>query len=247
MRTIVQGIAVEYRDEGHGPLILLLHGWLSSLGSFDEIAMVLARRHRVVRLDFPGFGQSEMPRGAWDVGQYAAFTAAFIEKLEIQPALIVGHSFGGRVILKGCSSGVLRVPKIALIASAGVARRNSLRLRAYRMIAKIGKTLGFFLPSLSVWMRERLYMHAGSDHHLSPALQGVFRAVVREDLSAAAVQITEPTLLLWGEDDATTPLEDGRKLYALIPNARLVTYPGAGHNLHQERAAEVARELEILV
>src|ERR1043166_6772182 len=100
MKVIVKGIATEYRDEGSGPIILMLHGWGDSLHSFDMLAQRLDPDCRILRLDLPGFGQSETPRGAWTLADYAEFVKAFCEKIGLVPDFLVGHSMGGRIIIK---------------------------------------------------------------------------------------------------------------------------------------------------
>lgn len=248
MKVIVRNLAVEYRDAGTGPVLLLLHGWMHSLGSFDALAAELSERYRVVRVDFPGFGESELPQSAWDVGDYAAFTADFIEKLGLAPAALVGHSFGGRVILKGLGSGVLRAQKAVLIASAGNARRRSVRNLLFGIAAKGGAAATFFLSGRTrERLRERLYRAARSDYGAAGALSQTFVKTVSEDLSEDAARIHTPTLLLWGARDATTPLPDGERLRDVIHGAQLVVFPEAGHLVHQEEAAGIAAAIEQFV
>ena len=73
MRTIVQSLAVEYVDEGKGPTILMLHGWKDSLHTFDQLVPYFTNQFRIIRLDLPGFGGSDMPKGVWDIGAYVGF------------------------------------------------------------------------------------------------------------------------------------------------------------------------------
>ena len=81
---------------------MLLHGWGSSLDAFSAVRNLLDKKYKVVSLDFPGFGQSDMPPEPWDVERYAAFTLEFFGFLGIKDPILVGHSFGGRVIMKLC-------------------------------------------------------------------------------------------------------------------------------------------------
>ncbi len=124
MKAIVEGLATEYTDEGHGQVVLMLHGWGDNLHTFDPLLQFILK-YRVVRLDLPGFGNSEKPQDVWGVQEYANFVRAFCAKLDIVPEAILGHSFGGRIILKGVGTGVLSPQKIILIASAGIAKRRA--------------------------------------------------------------------------------------------------------------------------
>src|ERR1700684_4042346 len=121
MKVIVDNLAVEYSDEGQGLPLVMLHGWMDSLQTFDAITKFLSTKYRIVRLDLPGFGASELPSKPWFVGGYATFVADFCKKLNIEPVAFVGHSLGGRIILKGLAEHSLSAQKAVLIASAGVA------------------------------------------------------------------------------------------------------------------------------
>src|SRR6185436_3700921 len=99
MKSIVSGLATEHSENGVGPTILMLHGWGDSLHSFDILAQKL-QGYQIVRLDLPGFGNSELPRGIWDMERYAKFVKEFCEKMHIDPEFVVGHSFGGRILIK---------------------------------------------------------------------------------------------------------------------------------------------------
>ena len=241
MKTIVDCLAVEYMDQGRGPVVLMLHGWKDSLHTFDTLAPILADKHRVVRLDLPGFGQSEAPKGPWRLQEYVEFVNAFCDKLQLRPRTIIGHSLGGRITIKGVAIGILRPERIVLIASAGIAKRKTLYNKVLRIIAKAGKALTVLWP-FSIWrhsVRKRLYEKIGSDYFAAGALKNTFVNIIEEDLRSAAAKIGIPALLIWGSADTTTPLEDGQRLQGLIKGSRLEVLQGAGHFVHHERSREV--------
>ena len=248
MKTIIDNVAIEYEDEGEGPVLLMLHGWMNTLHSFDALVEQLRGKYRIVRIDLPGFGHSEPPPGPWSVADYATFVAHFIEKKGLKPATIIGHSFGGRVAIKGVGTGALVPEKLILIAAAGTAQRNTPRLATYQAVAKVGKMIGVFLPpSTREELRGKLYAHAGSDAAAAGELADVFRVTVSEDLTDDAKHIGVPTLLLWGSLDQSTPLHDGERLAKAIPGAELRVYEHAGHPLHRERPREVAEAIRHFV
>lgn len=243
MKTIVDDLAIEYKDEGQGPALLLLHGWMNSLRSFDAVAAILSQAYRVVRLDLPGFGESELPREAWRVGDYARFTAHFLDKSNIEPTALVGHSLGGRIILKGLAEKTFGAQKAVLIASAGVAERRTLRNAGFNALAKAGKAATAIPPftRLRAKLRSKLYAAAKSDYPSAGAMTPTFLNVVGENLAPLAPLVSTPTLLLWGDRDETTPLSEGARLQSLIPNAKLEVIAGAGHFVHEEKPDDVAR------
>lgn len=234
-------MAIEYRDEGSGPVVLLLHGWRDSLHTFDLLALLLSPSHRALRLNLPGFGESEAPRTAWHIDDYAGFVAEFIKKLDINVDVLIGHSLGGRIALKGIASKTLDAQKVVLIASAGIAQRNTFRILFFRALAKIGR-LVTAIPPFTFFreaLRRRLYRGLGSDYLSAGPLKETFLNIINEDLSAHAKAITKPVLLIWGSEDAETPLRDGQRLATLIPGAAFEIIPGAGHFVHQEKPGEV--------
>jgi len=241
MKVIIKNIAVEYADEGKGPVAVLLHGWQDDLHTFDLLAHEL-QGWRLVRMDLPGFGGSEVPPDTWNLDDYVDCVAAFIDKLGLQPSLLIGHSFGGRIAIKGVATRKLTPEKIVLIASAGVAHTATLRTQALKLAAKVGKAVTL-VPPLIFWreqLRRKMYERAGSDFLSAGPLQAIFLSVIHEDLRSAAAEIDCPTLLIWGEHDRATPVSDARILAGLIKRATLKILPDASHFVHQEEPVKVA-------
>ena len=242
METIVDNLYVRYTsEEGVGPAILMLHGWADTLHTFDTIAEELSG-YRIVRLDLPGFGASERPKATWGVEEYARFTLAFCKKLECEPDVLIGHSFGGRIIIKGVGEGLLQPKKVVLIASAGIAKEKTWRNDALRIIARFGKA-ATSIPPLSAYrsqIRKKMYAKLGSDYFASGSMRDIFLKVISEDLLQYARKIKVPTLLIWGRDDASTSLESGEKIHAAIAGSQLKIIDDASHFVHQEKWQEVA-------
>lgn len=241
MKTVVHNIATEYSDAGQGPVLLMLHGWKDSLNTFDDLVKRLPN-YRIVRVDMPGFGGTEAPKDAWGVHDYVEFVRAFLEKVNVVPDVIVGHSFGGRVAIKGVGMGVLKPTKLILIASAGLARRRTLKNHLFAGVAKGGRVLTS-IPPFSFWqnaIRRKLYDALGSDYFRAGSLKDTFVKVVSEDLSEYASKITIPTLLIWGRQDASTPLIQAEMIHDRIEDSQLDIVNGAGHFVHREQPENVA-------
>lgn len=248
MKIIIQGLAAEYADEGQGPVILMLHGWKDTLHTFDEITRELSRTHRVVRLDMPGFGQSDMPDPRWRLDDYVDFVEAFIEKLGLDVDVLLGHSFGGRVSIKGLARNVFHPRKLVLIAAAGVSEKKRGRSGVLQIVAKVGKLATLPLPKgVRSKLRRRLYEQVGSDYHSTGRLKDIFLHVIGEDLSEAASCIATPALLIWGEHDQQTPLIDGEKLARLIRGSKMEVMKGATHFVHREYPEKVAASIKHFV
>ncbi len=238
---IVQNLDVIYTDRGAGPLLLFLHGWGADGYSFNTLIEQFGD-YRCISPSFPGFGGSERPQTPWGVFEYAEFVRDFLAKLNIKPDIIVAHSFGGRVAIKGIGAGILNPKKLVLIASAGVAQKLA-RTHFAGKVARVVKTITA-IPPLS-FLQERLKRLAGSrDYMNAGAMRETFVKVVNENLEKDAEKITIPTLLAWGEKDAETPLAEAHTLRERIRGSRLEIIPNAGHFVFQEQPSAVAEKIK---
>jgi pimeloyl-ACP methyl ester carboxylesterase len=97
-------------------------------------------------------------------------------------------------------------------------------------------------------LRSSLYSAAGSSDYLEAGpLKKTFLKVINEDLSFPAAAIQQPTLLIWGENDDTTPLKEARQLHDKIRGSKLVVLTGAGHFAYSEQPTKVAKLIEDFV
>ncbi len=243
MKTIVNNIALEYMDEGQGPVLFFMHGWQDNLSTFEAIKNQLVAKYRVIRLDLPGFGYSDTPVTAWNLDNYIDCVSAFLQKMEVSPRAIVSHSFGGRITIKGIAIGKIKTEKVVLIASAGLSKRFTIKNLAIKIISKV-VGVALRIPGISFWrdrVRNTFYKVIKSDYINAGALQNIFLNIIKEDLAKFAPQLQNETLLIWGDKDTATPIADGKRLAKLIPNSRLEILHGSSHFVHREKSEEVAK------
>lgn len=243
MKKVINNLATEYTDEGKGQTILMLHGWDNNLHTFDSITKKLKKDYRIIRLDLPGFGKSEIPENDWHLNDYINFVQQFIEKLEISPEILVGHSFGGRIIIKGSAEKVLDAEKNILIASAGIRKADTLKSKTIKAIAKTGKIITSFIPGQEK-IREVFYKKIKSDYNDAGEMKETFLNIIEEDLKSYAGQIKTPTLLIWGEADNVTPVTDGQKFKKLIKDSKLKILKDSGHFVHEEKPDEIVNAIK---
>ncbi len=226
---------IEYIDEGQGDVILLLHGWGARGSTYRCIIDMLTPHFRVVAPDMPGFGGSDEPTFAYNAENYAEFVREFCKALSINKAVLIGHSHGGRTIIKLVTSEktTLEVPKIILIDSAGLIRKKSFsqkfKIAKFKIAKKIfGTKLGEKLfPGFIEKMRKK---NGSADYAAaSPVMRKSMVSVINEDLFANLSQIKSPTLLIWGENDTDTPMYHAKTMEKTIPDAGLVIIPQGGH------------------
>jgi pimeloyl-ACP methyl ester carboxylesterase len=247
--TDINGIATAQIIVGEGQPVLALHGWGVNSTLIAPLAQRLAPLgYRVYAPDLPGFGRSAPPPSAWSVHEYVDFLLAYMDFHALGNAYLFGHSFGGRLGLVLGADHSQRFMKMALADSAGVRSRPSLRTRtrlgAYKVVRdglyKVG--MKGLADNLREWYSNR---YGSADYKsASGVMREVFVKVVNEDLLPYATRVKVPTLLFWGDQDADTPLWQGRLLEKTIPDAGLVIHAGAGHYSYLDKLAETVRVID---
>jgi pimeloyl-ACP methyl ester carboxylesterase len=226
----INGIRTRWRQTGSGPSVLVLHGWGARIEGVDPIIRALAPQLTVFAVDLPGFGESGMPPAAWGVSDYAEWTRALMDELGLARPSIVGHSHGGRIAIHLASHHPERVDKLILVDSAGIRPQRGLRYYRRVALAKTAKHAARLLGPAGRALQRRVHARtASSDYANAGPLRPTFVKLVNEDLTPLLSQIRASTLLIWGDQDADTPLSNGQTMERLIPDAGLVVLKGAGH------------------
>lgn len=245
MQIVVDQLLTSYQLSGSGKTLVLLHGWGDSSQSSAALQAQLAKHYQVLALDLPGFGGTQPPAAAWGLSHYAAFVAAVLQKLEMKPYAIIGHSNGGAIALRGLAEGDLKAKKLVLLASAGIRNQYNGRKRVLRVAAKTGKVLTKPLPArLQQKLRSKVYKTIGSEMLVAEHMQETFKLVVTDDVRGDAARVTIPTLLIYGYDDTATPTEHGELLQAALGHSELHVIPKAGHFVYLDQPAIVTSLVE---
>jgi pimeloyl-ACP methyl ester carboxylesterase len=228
--THTNGLQTRYFVAGHGPDVLFLHGWAASGRMWLRSLFALRREFRAWAIDLGGFGDSDNPvESGYTLELYSDQVAGFCAEMGIQPAVVVGHSIGGRVALDLA----LRYPHLAQSVVA--------------VSPTITGRLGFGLETGVMWqfitprfLNSESVKRASSDLRRASvdALSGSLRAVLGRDFSPNLPHIAQPTLIICGERDFTVPPDDARMAADLIPNAELVMLEDVHHMPSDEAADE---------
>lgn len=244
MNIEVDGYNICYKITGAGDkTVVILQGWGTDLGVYDSVAAAISGKYRVVQFDFPGFGGSDEPREAWNVDAYADFFCKLMQALDIREAALIGHSYGGRVIIKLAARDSLpfAISNIVLIDSAGIVPEKSfaqkLKIRRYKLLKRFLnlKVIYFLFPELIDDWRSR---QGSADYrNATPMMRKCLVMAVNEDLRHLLPKIQQDTLLIWGDKDTATPIGDARLMDQLIPNSGLAVLDGTGHFSFLEQPA----------
>ncbi len=250
------GVMLHVRDTGPrtAPAIILLHGFGSSLQTWDAWAVDLERDHRVIRYDLPGFGLTGAdPTGDYTDARSLAVLLALMDHLDVARATIVGNSMGGRIAWTFAARHPDRVEKLVLVSPDGFASPG-LGYGAAPSVPLVMRALPYVLPS--AMLRASLAPAYANPALLSEAIfaryrdmmlaPGVRRAIVQRMGQMVLVDpvpllrtIEVPVLLLWGEKDGMIPFANSADYLAALPHARLVALAGAGHVPQEEMPGSV--------
>ena len=237
MNIEVDGYNISYKITGpeDAETVILLQGWGTDLGVYDSVANAINEKYRFVQFDLPGFGGSDEPREAWNIDAYADFFCKFMQALDIKKATLIGHSYGGRIIIKLAARDSIpfEIKNIVLIDSAGIMPKRSLKqrykIRKYKIIKKIVnvKIIYALFPELiDDW---RSSQGSADYRNASPMMRQCMVMAVNEDLTELLPKIMQDTLLIWGDKDTATPISDGKLMEERIPNSGLCVLEGCGH------------------
>lgn len=244
MNIEVEGYNICYKITGHGEkTAVMLQGWGTDLGVYDSVADTINSEYRFVQFDMPGFGGSDEPREAWNVDAYADFFCKLMQALNIERAVLIGHSYGGRVIIKLASRERLpfEITNIVLIDSAGILPQKTflqkMKIKRYRILKNILNLRPVYalFPELIDDWRSR---QGSADYrNATPMMRKCLVMAVNEDLTDLLPKIRQDTLLIWGDKDTATPIADAKIMEDKIPGAGLAVIAGAGHFSFLEQPA----------
>lgn len=252
----VLGVRVHLRDTGprEAPAVILLHGFASSLQTWDGWAHDLERDHRVIRYDMPGFGLTGTdPSGDYTDARAMAVLLGLMERLGVERASLVGHSMGGRIAWSFAAAHPERVDRLVLVSPDGFASAE-LGYNETPHVPLMMRALPYVLPSFM--LRASLAPAYADDGMMTPALfaryrdmmlaPGVRRAIVAPVGQQVLVdpvpllgRIKAPVLLVWGERDRMIPFANSGDYLRALPNGELAAVPGVGHVAQEEAPGSV--------
>ncbi|MBR5411007.1 MAG: alpha/beta hydrolase [Clostridia bacterium] len=231
MTVTIDNIETNYFDLGEKSdyAVVMLHGWASNIELFRPSATLVSSKYRVLAMDLPGHGETPEPPTDWHVDDYADFVSHFLTHFGVKKVIFLGHSYGGRVIIKLASRSDLpfEIDKIILVDSAGVRPEKSKEQMKKEKVMGMGKKLLTHTPGI---LNKLQGMVGSADYQAaSPLMRKVLVNSVNEDLTPLLPEIKQSTLLIWGTRDTATPITDAEKMEALIPDAGLARMEGCGH------------------
>jgi pimeloyl-ACP methyl ester carboxylesterase len=244
------------RDSGprDAPAVVLLHGFGSSLQTWDDWAEGLQRTHRVIRLDLPGSGLSPSdPAHDYSDARSLQMLLALLDELGVQRASWVGHSMGGRIAWTFAARHPERTDRLVLVAPDGFASFGFeygkamevptgwglMRHALPRALLRMNLQAAYARPESLTEARVSRYHELLRAPGARQAMLDRLRQTVLQEPVPLLRQIRAPTLLVWGEADAMIPFVHAQDYLQAIAGSRLAPLAGTGH-LPQEEAARAS-------
>lgn len=251
----LNGQMIRYRESGNpqGTPVIMLHGFTDSLHTWDALAAELGPEFRVIRPDLPGHGLSgPAPEGDYSNDALVEFVASFHKQMNVDAPILIGNSLGGLAAWRYAAAEPEAVSGLILLAPGGV---------PYNGVgdepAKVPAMLRYYLKSApEAGVRAALGAMYGDPAKVTDARITEYRelmdghgdafvarasAFTLPDPAAEMGEISVPTLILWGENDAVLPPEQASVFIDNIPNAELTTLSGIGHLPQAEAPERVAQ------
>lgn len=235
-----RAIHLHYAEAGRGLAVVLVHGFPFSHRIWNAQVMALGMDYHVIAPDLRGFGESAAPEEGYDMDDFAADIVALLDRLGIDRAVWVGHSMGGYITLAALRRWPARVRAAVFVAtharpdtpekkfqretSADIVLNKGVSDTAFSMMSTV------FAPGVDRQseMAQSIYeiMVGSSPQGVAGALRGM---AARPDSRPLLAGLSIPALVIAGAEDETVGAELTGELAGLIPGARHVVIPGAGH------------------
>ena len=254
MQMTVNGITVNYTDEGHGVPLLLVHGFPLSRGAWQKQIDALRSSYRVVVPDLRGFGASQAGTGPVSMGQYADDLYALLQQLKTGPVVLIGHSMGGYVSFAFLRQYTKMVRGLVLVSTkaskdtpkAATGRRamaEKVRAKGVEVVIEAMATKMLAADNHDRAMAEQVrgFMASSKPAGVIGALLGMAE---RPDATAELARISVPTMVITGADDTLIPPTESEKLALAIPSSQLNIIPNAGHLAGFEQAGKFNHVIE---
>jgi len=212
----VNGQQIHYLKAGSGAPVVLVHGGASDSRDWVDTMAALSHRFTFYAPDLIGFGQSDRDENGYYLSDFSDFILEFIDALQLQRPVLVGHSFGARVCLDVALQRQEQVRKLVLVDASG-----------------LGKITGFGNVLFTMFWALRKVLRRPQPYPRFLAKEGEdYNRVGDDELR----RLGTPTLLIWKRLDPYMPVSIARRAEKLIPKARLALLPGYGHAPHQQNS-----------
>ena len=196
---------INYRIYGEGKDALLIHGWGQSTYQMLPIAHIL-NGYRCLVVDLPGFGESLIPSSVLTVNDYAHLIHKLCLKLKFKPSLVIGHSFGGKVAFAYALKH--NVEHLVLASPSLIKPRKTFiqksKIITYKLLKRLNKHTNNKLTKLMNKLGSKDFQNS---HGM---MRRIMVCSVNSYFDQELLEYEGKVLLVYGNNDKTTPLKEGK-------------------------------------
>ncbi|MCQ2979491.1 MAG: alpha/beta hydrolase [Clostridia bacterium] len=237
MKIKIKGLKLNYKIDGLGSPVVILHGWGEDSNTVKNLTDMFSLTNTVYTLDLPGFGLSETPDKSWDIYDYEDCVTKFIQAMNLENVILVGHSMGGAIAICLAYSRLVSIKALFLVSAAGVRNKpgkksiiNKLKVILYKVVRGLIKILPLVAKKKEKLLNKLQRMTASEDYiNAKGVMRNTFVKVLNNDLQYAMAKVVQPSVLIWGDLDTATPLDEAQIMNGLIRNSKLKIVRGTGH------------------
>ena len=216
--------------------LIILPGWGDTRKTFNYLVNNLKDKFTIYIFDYPGFGNSIFPNKELTIYDYAIYIRNFIKENKINNPYILCHSFGCRIAILLTGKYRVLVDKLIIIGGAGIRRKSIKRkIRSYKY--KLLKKLKIFVRKnkREIYLNNLFLKYSSVDYrNLNEIERKTFSNIIKTDLRKYLKYVYCPTLLIWGENDSSTPLKDGKLMNKKIKDSGLIIIKKGTHFVYLE-------------
>lgn len=261
-----EGLACHYTDEGKGDVILLIHGLGDSFLIFNDLTPILTDKYRVLRVDLPGFGLSDIPNSFGKdedpIDFYRNFVKTFADGLSLDKFHLMGNSLGGLVSWEFAVNNQNRLHSLCLLASAGyemdAVKKNITQGVLHRLpkfILQNGMPFKIAKQNAAMVLNRR-------ENRTDTFIQAHYDMINREGVLMYLLQLVSykdlpqtddlkkldlPVFIAWGDRDKIVPTRHAEFFLEDISSAKKVIYEKCGHYPQVEYASDFYRDWTLFV
>lgn len=247
-------VALNYRDEGVGAPVLLIHGVGSDLESWDGVLSHLSPDRRYIRFDLRGHGRSRRTPGPYELADFVADAVALLDHLEISRVAVIGFSLGGLIAQALALAHPNRIQCLALVSTvggrtpeeqAGVNDRAETLAREGALTHLANAVDRWFSPEFVAAYPEVLEARRQKSLKNDPdCYVAAYRVLAGNDLGQQLSAVTVPALIMTGENDIGSSPRMAHFIHQQIAGSLLHILPRLKHSVLLEAPDQVAALIE---
>jgi pimeloyl-ACP methyl ester carboxylesterase len=253
MNAEINGIHMGFESHGEGPVLVLIHGFGLNRSIWREMTVAYLQECRVILPDVRGHGESEASDGVYPMSLLADDLAALLDHLEVEKAVVAGHSMGGYITLAFAEGHSERLAGIGLVTTRAEADPPDQAAGRYQLAEEVAKKGSAVLaeslaPRLSDDPQIVAQMHTLISNTAPQGIIGVSKGMAqRPDRRGFLKEIALPSLVAAGRDDQIIDHAQAEEMAALLPEGVFLSLPECGHMPMLEAPEPLAQGLSTLV